>query len=81
MGIPIKKLLNFPAKRIRFAGNPEKSYGTFKKERKKKSQTHNICVPGIMGTHNILQPFLWQALKSSEFSSPIIKPIKPPPNP
>jgi hypothetical protein len=28
---------------------------------KLKSQTHNIRVPGIMGTHNILQRFLWQA--------------------
>ncbi len=41
----------------------------------KKSGTHNIHVPGIMGTHNILQLFLWQALECSEISSPIIEPI------
>jgi hypothetical protein len=35
---------------------------------KKKSQTHNICVPGIIGTHNILQLFLWQA--SSQQTNP-----------
>jgi hypothetical protein len=26
-------------------------------EQRKKSGTHNICVPGIMGTHNFLQLF------------------------
>ncbi len=31
-----------------------------------------------MGTHNILQPFLWQVLECSEISSPIIKPVKNP---
>jgi hypothetical protein len=36
--------------------NPAKSYGMFK-NKNKKSQTHNICVPGITGTHNILQRF------------------------
>jgi hypothetical protein len=47
----------------------------------KKSGTHNIRVPGIMGTQNILQLFLWQALECSEISSPIIKPIKNPSEP
>jgi hypothetical protein len=42
------------------------------------SGTHNILVSGIMGTHNILQLFLWQALECSEISSPIIEPIKTP---
>jgi hypothetical protein len=46
------------------------------KNKKKKLGTHNICVPGIMGTHNIFQLFLWQALECSEISSPIIEPIK-----
>jgi hypothetical protein len=31
-----------------------------------------------MGTHNILQLFLWQALECAEISSPIIEPIKNP---
>jgi hypothetical protein len=44
----------------------------------KKSQTHNIRVPGIMGTHNILQLFLWQALECSEILSPIIRTHKNP---
>jgi hypothetical protein len=48
------------------------------KNKKKKSGTHNICVPGIMGTHNILQLFLMEALECSELSSPIIEPIKNP---
>ncbi len=52
-----------------------------KKKKKKRSQTHNICVPGFMGTYNIIQLFLWQALECSGISSPIIKPIKTPPNP
>jgi hypothetical protein len=34
-----------------------------------------------MGTHNILQLFLWQALECSEISSPIIEPIKTPSEP
>ncbi len=48
------------------------------KNNKKKSGTHDISVRGIMGTHYILQLFLWQALECSEISSPIIKPIKTP---
>jgi hypothetical protein len=46
------------------------------KIKKKRSQTHNICVPDIMGTHNFLQLFLWQALECSEISSLIIQTIK-----
>jgi hypothetical protein len=45
---------------------------------KAKSQTHNFRVPGIMGTHNILQHFLGQALECSEISSPIIQTRKNP---
>ncbi len=48
----------------------------------KGERTRNISVPGIMGTHNILQLVLWQALECSEISSPIIQTHKnPPPNP
>ncbi len=31
-------------------------------KKKKKSQIHNICVPGIMGTHNILQLFFMASI-------------------
>jgi hypothetical protein len=47
-------------------------------KKKKKLGTHNICVPGVMETHNILQLFLWQAQECSEILSPIIKPMKTP---
>jgi hypothetical protein len=58
-----------------------KSYGMFK-NKQKKSRTHNILVPGIMATHNILQPFLWQALECSEnFISHNQTRKNPPPNP
>jgi hypothetical protein len=56
---------------------------------KKKLRTHNICVPGIMGTHNVLKPFFYgkhhpskqtqqKVMECSEILSPIIQTHKNP---
>jgi hypothetical protein len=70
--------------------NPAKSYAMFK-NKNKKSRTHNICVPGIMGTPNITTFYAkhhpskqtqQKVMDCSEILSPIIQTHKnPPPNP
>jgi hypothetical protein len=39
------------------------SYKLWNVQEKKKSGTHNICVPGIMETHNILQLFFMESTR------------------
>jgi hypothetical protein len=54
----------FPAKQTQ-----QKGMECSEKKKKKKSRTHHICIPGILGTHDILQLFMARTRMFKNFIS------------